>query len=83
MLVHFFDLSPFSLFESVLTNGIVMIILFLKYYSVRKSDTPEKKDRGAVKEIKETRIVHDKSDNNPSTGSLSVSTPADVGESLG
>lgn len=56
-----------------------MIVLFLKYYSIRKTDTPEKKDRGAVKEIKETRIVQDTSDNAPSTGS----SAADVGESLG
>lgn len=55
-----------------------MIILFLKYYSVRKTDIPEKKDRGAVKEIKETRIVQDTSNNAPSND-----MSADVGESLG
>ena len=56
-----------------------MIVLFLKYYSLRKTDNTEKKERGAVKEIKETRIIQDTPDISPP----SVSSGADVGESLG
>lgn len=63
----------------ILTHLIVMIILFLKYYSVRKTDNTEKKERGAVKEIKETRIIQDAPDVPPA----SVASGADVGEILG
>lgn len=56
-----------------------MIVLFLKYYSLHKTDSTEKKERGAVKEIKETRIIQDTPDIPPS----SVASGADVGESLG
>ena len=58
-----------------------MIILFLKYYPVRKAEGVEKKKdhQAAVKEIKETRIVHDSPDAPPAA----VAPGADVGESLG
>lgn len=57
-----------------------MIIIFLKYYSVRKTGTAEKKEKGAaVKEIKETRVIQDTPEVLPS----SLAPGADVGESLG
>lgn len=57
-----------------------MIIIFLKYYSVRKAGTAEKKkEEAAVKEIKETRIIQDTPEVLPS----SLAPGADVGESLG
>lgn len=59
-----------------------MIILFLKYYSVRRAEDTEKKkqrEQGTVKEVKETRIIQDTPDIPPS----SMSSGADVGETLG
>lgn len=59
---------------------IVMIIIFLKYYSVRKAGTAEKKkEEAAVKDVKETRIIQDTPEVLPS----SLAPGADVGESLG
>ncbi|ODM20346.1 hypothetical protein SI65_03399 [Aspergillus cristatus] len=61
-------------------TSAIMIIIFLKYYSVRKAGTAEKKkEEAAVKDVKKTRIIQDTPEVLPS----SLAPGADVGESLG